>query len=197
MNKKRITLILCVLTLTLGALALGRQGEKPDQSAKLKNPEVPEHVIYKHLFHHVVALKMKAEEAESEGKDPTQYRTHFKRKAQLTDQEAQILEDVATELDRQVKVQDERAKVLIRAYKAQYPGGQVPHGELPKPPPAELRTLSEERDAMVLQARDRLKAAFGEQEFNRFHAFVKDRIAPNVYQIQSQSGQAATESGGQ
>jgi hypothetical protein len=90
-----------------------------------------------------------------------------------------------------MKVQDERAKAIILAYKAQYPGGRVPHGELPKPPPAELRALSEERDAIVLRSRDRLKEALGEGEFNRFNSFVKERVAPNVYQIQPQQAPSA------
>ena len=73
-----------------------------------------------------------------------------------------------------------RAKPLIAAYKAQYPGGQVPHGQIPGPPPAELRKLSEERDASVLRARDRLRARFGDDEFKRFDNFVKTKIAPNI-----------------
>jgi hypothetical protein len=187
MNKKRITVFLCILTLALGALALalGRQ-EQSSLSLKSKRADIPEHVVYKHLFHHIAALKRKAEEAESEGKDATQFRTHFKRQAVLSDEQDQIINDIAADCDRQIKEQDEKAKVLIRAYKAQYPGGQVPHGELPKPPPAELRALSEERDAIVLRSRDRLKAALGDSEFERFNGFVKERIAPNVYQIKPQ-----------
>jgi hypothetical protein len=190
MNKKRIAVVLCVLTLALGALALGGQ-EQSKQALAPKRDNLPEHVVYKHLFHHVAALKRKAEEAESQGKDATQFRTHFKRQAQLGDEEVQILNDIAIECDRQMKVQDERARVIILAYKAQYPGGRVPHGELPKPPPPELRALSEERDAIVLRSRDRLREALGEGEFNRFNSFVKERVAPNVYQIQPQQAPSA------
>lgn len=196
MNKKRIIVILSVLTLTLGALALGQQGQS-NQSLQSERAGIPEHVIYKHLFHHVAALKLKAEEAESEGKDGAQFRTQYQRRARLSDEQARILEETASDVDREIKQQDEKAKPLIQAYKAQYPDGQVPHGEMPKPPPAELRTLSEERDAIVLRARDRLRVALGDKEFNRFNGFVKERVAPNVYVIPTKQSPSAAKNGRQ
>jgi hypothetical protein len=179
---KRIIVIACFLTLALGALVAGRDGQSR-KAPKLEPVDIPDHVVYKHLFHHVAALQRKAEEAESEGKDSTQFRTHFKRQAQLSSKQADTLDQIALDCDRDMKSVDERARVIIQQYKAQYPGGQVPHGEEPKPPPAELRQLTEERDAVVMRARDRLKQALGDEEFARFNGYVKERVAPNVYQL--------------
>jgi len=176
--KKQIVIVLSVLALAIAALTLGR-GQQP--SSKTAQPsEVPDHVMYKHLFHHVMVLKKKAEDAQKEGKDGTQFKTHFIRKAKLAEEQNRVLEDVAAELEQDEQAIASRAKPLVAAYRAQYPNGQVPHGQSPGPPPAELRKLSEERDASVLRARDRLRARFGDDEFKRFDNFVKTKIAPNI-----------------
>jgi hypothetical protein len=142
--------------------------------------EVPVQVMYKHLFHHVIALKKKAEEVEKESKDGTQFRTHFIRKANLTPEQARVLEEVAAEFEQDEQLISARARPLIEAYRAQYPGGQVPHGQTPGPPPEELKQLSAERDARVLRARDELRTRLGDETFTRFDSFVKSRVAPNV-----------------
>ena len=76
---------------------------------------------------------------------------------------------------------------------AQYPGGQLPHGEKPAPRPAELRALTEERDALVLRTCDRLRASLGEDEFKRFDDFVKHSVAPNAKQLNAAQAPAATQ----
>jgi len=180
MNKKRsIVLMLSLFVLSAGILLIARQG-KSSQKPSLPTPDIPDQVVYKHLFQHTLALQRKAEQAEKEGKDSTQFRTHFKRQANLSDEEVQTLNQIATDWNFEMIPIEARAKVFLQIYKAQFPGGQLPHGQTPPPPPPELRTLSEERDAAVLRARDRLKTSLGETEFNRFHGFVRDRVMPNV-----------------
>ncbi|HEX8070938.1 MAG TPA: hypothetical protein VF546_13365 [Pyrinomonadaceae bacterium] len=149
-------------------------------------PEVPDQVVYRHLFRHAAALKAKADELERQGKDATHLHNFFKHKAELSDDQAQILEDIADQCARDIKALDEKAKPIIAAYKAQYPNGQVPHGEKPQPPPAELYQLTLERNDVVLRSRDKLRAALGEGEFNRFHAFVRSKIAPNVNPVSAE-----------
>ncbi|MDQ1640407.1 MAG: fructose,6-bisphosphatase [Pyrinomonadaceae bacterium] len=180
MKKKQALTIVCVLSLAACVFAFGRRQDPSARASQQPTANIPEHVIYKHLFHHVMALKRKAEDVEKEGKDATQFKTHFTRKATLTPEQSSALEEVASELEQEEQMIAERAKPLIAAYKAQYPNGQVPHGQTPVPPPPELRKLSEERDASVLRARDRLRLRLGDAEFARFDNFVKTKIAPNV-----------------
>jgi hypothetical protein len=141
---------------------------------------VPDEVIYRHLFHHVVAFKKKAGEFRRAGKDGRSFETYFMRKAGLDERENESLAEIASEYDVEAGLLEARAKVLIDAYDAQYPGGRVPSGQTPKPPAPELRAMSEERDAMVLRYRDRLRAAFGDEGFSRFHAFAKGRVVPVI-----------------
>lgn len=176
MRKKYIVTGACLLGLLVGiTIVMKRQS----QAQSRPQAQIPEHVLYRHLFHHVVALKKKAEDLEKDRKDATQFRTHFKRQAQLNDEQVRVLDLVAAQYDEQEKVLDARAKPIIDAYKAQYPGGQVPHGQKPVPPPVELRSLSQERDALALRGRDQLRAALG-YDFERFHKFIKTRVAADT-----------------
>lgn len=176
MRKKYIVTGSCLLGLLAGVLLVTKSHSRAQSQQR---QQVPEYVMYRHLFHHVVALRKKAEELEKNGKDAAQFRTHFNRQAQLNDEQVRVLDLVAVQYDEQEKVLDARAKPIIDAYKAQYPGGQVPHGQKPVPPPVELRSLSQERDALALQGRDQLRAAFG-YDFKRFHKFIKTRVAADT-----------------
>jgi len=180
MKKKRALTILSVFALTSCALAFGWRPRPAAQMSQPQAAEVPVQVMYKHLFHHVIALKKKAAEVEKEGKNATQFRTHFIRKANLTPEQAGVLEEVASQLEQDELLLAARAKPLIATYKAQYPGGQVPHGQTPAPPPEELKQLSAEHDASILRARDQLRIRLGDEAFMRFDNFVRTRIAPNV-----------------
>jgi hypothetical protein len=181
MNKKRALTIGSGLAVIMCALAFSwREHEAAQTSSPPTTTEIPVHVMYKHLFHHVIALKKKAAEVEKEDKDATQFRTHFMRKASLTADEARILEEVALQLEQDEQQLAARAKPLIAAYKAQYPGGQVPHGQTPAPPPDELKQISAEREASILRARDQLRIRLGDEAFARFDNFVRTQVAPNV-----------------
>ncbi len=111
----------------------------------------------------------------------------------MNDEQSGALNEIAIDCDREVKLQDARAQAIIEAYEAQYPNGKVPHGETPKPPPVELDLMTQERNAIVLRARDRLRATFGEEEFKRFDEFIKQRIAPNVKQMSPGQPSPATQ----
>ena len=184
MTKKLTILAIGVILFGIAAFAFSGQMNFPvTSSAQNKAPEAPDNVVYRHLFRHVAALKAKADELERQGKDAGNLRRFFKHKASLSDDEAQVLDQIAAQCAAEIKGIDERARPIIEAYKAQYPNGQVPHGQLPLPPPAELGQLEQERDSLVLRRRDELQAAFGAEAFARFNNFVKNKIAPNVNQV--------------
>ena len=181
MTKKSIIFVISVVLIGIAALVFGSQLNPNVQILAQNNPpEVPDEIVYRHLFRHAAALKAKADEAEREGREAGHFRRFFKHKANLSDDEAQALDRIASECAAEIKAIDERAKPIIEAYKAQYPNGQVPHGQRPLPPPVELRQLTKERNELVLRKRDELRAAFGENEFRRFQEFVKNKVAHNV-----------------
>jgi hypothetical protein len=190
MNIRRLLAVLTTATMAIAVFSFtrvtqpaaqsSRQGAQPasDQSVQ---PEVPDEIAYRHLFRYVGKLKKEAEELEGRGKDATSYRTHFKRAANLSEYHVRALDNTATQYLSEVQVVDARARQVIESYRAQYPGGKVPIGETPAPPPSELKQLREQRDAITLRYRDSLHSTFGEVEFSNFNnKFVKKRIATNI-----------------
>src|SRR6266545_2932760 len=111
------------LVLITGGLALvlvaGFLVAKRPSRAQSSQAQVPDQVVYRHLFHHVAALKKKTEEVEKDGKDATQFRTHFQRKASLTDDEARALDEVAAGYAQQEALLIARAKPFVEG-KAQH-----------------------------------------------------------------------------
>lgn len=200
MNKKRLFVVVCLLTFAVASITFGRH-EQPlrssqepaarDQAAEELPPEVPDEVAYKHLFNHVNAFRKEAEKAERAGKNPEPFKGYFKRKAGLSNEQVRLLDDIAAESSLEVAALDTKARSIVKAYLAQYPGGQVPYGEKPAPRPSGLRAMAEERERLILDARDRLRSAFGEEEFIRFNKFVKRRIAPNVHAGTAQQAPSA------
>lgn len=171
-----ISLVMAASAIGVSSLVKLRSRAQSKTSAQIADP-----LLYRQLFHHVLALKKKASEAEQKGEDATQFRTHFQRQAKLSDAESVILEQTALEYEETEKTLDAQAKTIIAAYKAQFINGQAPNGQELLPPPAQLKTLSQERDALTLRQRDRVRRAFG-NDFERFDAFVKTRIQSNINQ---------------
>ncbi len=187
MTKKLAVLVIGVVLLGITAFSFSSQiNPAVPVSAENNSPEVPDYVVYRHLFRHVAAFKAKADELERAGKDASHLRGFFKHKADLSDNEAQELERISSDCALEIKAIDERAAPIIEAFKAQYPNGQVPHGQTPVAPPAELREMTKERNELVLRKRDELRAAFGEEAFASFQKFVKNKIAPNVNPVSAE-----------
>ncbi len=184
---KNLAILMGVVLIGITAFVFSSRVNSTATNSTQNNPaEVPEQVVYRHLFRHVAALKAKADDLEREGKDAATLHRVFKRNADLSDEQAQILERVASQCALEIKLIDERAKPIIAAYKAQYPNGQVPHGQQPAPPPAELGEMTKQRNDLVLRKRDELRAAFGEDAFKHFQDFVKNKIAPNVKPVSAE-----------
>jgi len=190
MNIRRLLAVLTTATMAIAVFSFtrvtqpaaqsSRQGAQP-ASPQSVQPEVPDEIAYRHLFRYVGKLKKEADELEGKGQDATSYRTHFKRAANLSEYHARTLDNIATQYLSEVQVVDARARQVIESYRAQYPGGKVPKGETPAPPPSELKQLREQRDAVTLRYRDSLRSTFGEDEFNNFNSeFIKKRIALNI-----------------
>lgn len=188
MTKRISTLAAGITLLVLAALSIGifaHSHSSPAQTAQTKPAkDIPDAVIYRHLFRFVNDFKNKADELERDGKDASDYRTHFKRKANLTDAEVAALNEIAAQCVVEMQGVDARAKLALATSQAPYPDGQLLPGQKPPAPPAELKELSAERDAIVLRARDTLRARFGEEEFTRFHnTYVKPQIAQNLQPV--------------
>ena len=124
-------------------------------------------------------MKEKADELEKQGKDAKFLRQFYKREAKLTDDEARDFDEIASDCERLVALQDAKAKRVIDAALAKNGNGKLEkRGQGPEPPPA-LRALWDERNAIIMRAKYALQAAFGHNEFARFEDYVTKDIVPH------------------
>jgi hypothetical protein len=179
-----ISLAACVITSVIGCLAFGKQLniQEPDKASAVlpeqgQKGAVAEHTVYRMLFHHVFVFNREANEAERRGNSASAhaFRTAFGQNAGLGDERVKVLNELAEECEREVQEQDAKAKVIIDARRAQHQQtGQI------LPPSPELEAMQRERNAIILRYRDRLRAAFGEQEWGRFQEFVRQHVANGI-----------------
>jgi hypothetical protein len=139
---------------------------------------VPDHVVYNSLFRKVVRLREKTRQLQSQNTIDGRNYHPLQREAKLSEDQAATLESIAFACRQQVIEQDNKANAIIQAFQSRFPGGRVPKGGSPPPPP-ELRALWGERMAIILRARDSLRAALGEEEFGRFDDFAKLHYGAN------------------
>jgi hypothetical protein len=110
-------------------------------------------------------------------------RNHVKKEARLKDEQARAVDRIALETEQEIAHTDKQATKIINAIRVRYPKGRLNDGEsLPLPPP-ELHTLNEQRKNIILQARERLRAALGEAEFKRFDDFTKEKTARKIKKL--------------
>jgi hypothetical protein len=89
-------------------------------SAQEPQRYVPEHIIYRTLFHTIFLLNEKADEAEQKGQlnESVAFRRMFKQSAGLSNEQAMILDRIAAECEKAVQVLDAKAEVIIRVRRA-------------------------------------------------------------------------------
>ncbi|MCP9494728.1 MAG: hypothetical protein MSG64_09760 [Pyrinomonadaceae bacterium MAG19_C2-C3] len=147
----------------------------------LEGKTVPEHVTYNQVFRHLKELDKQADDEEKKGKDAKHLRKLYKHLAKLDDAQAVILDRVAADTNRDVERLDAAAQKIIKAFREKHKGKK--RIDLPAPPP-ELMVLSQERKQTILRARDRLRFSIGEEAFDKFDKFLKERVTPNIYQLE-------------
>ena len=181
MSKNRITLVFGLAALFVGALVYGHARMQNGQGRNTFRQQD----IYEHLFRHYIHIKRRAEEAEQQGRseDARQLRAHYRREARLSEREADILDQVASNCMSSVDELSARAQQIITEARARVPGGRLQPRQTPPPPPAELPRLQQQREAIVLEGRERLRQEFGEEGFARFDEFVQRNIAGNMRDV--------------
>jgi len=174
---KRILIVvaLSIVVLAEAAVKFRKTAAQPKQSVQ-QVQAIPEFEVYRQLFHHNVTMKHKADELEKQGKDGKFLREFYKRQAKLTDDEANVFDDIASKCDEEVARQDAMAKAIIDKQLVKNGNGKLAKGDRPSEPPPELRTLWDERNAIVMRYRYGLEAAFGASEFKRFSDYVNQDV---------------------
>jgi hypothetical protein len=195
MKKIKILAVFCVVALGVGGLAFKSSSPTRGQTPAAKQSpatatigtkqspspsQAPEHVVYRQFFRHLVALKERAAEMETHGNSGKALRAHYKDKIGLKDKEADLLDEIASECERETAKLDAKAQRIIDAARKRFPNGKVPSVEqLPASPP-ELRKLQRQRDMIVMRARHRLVTELGAYGFQQIDDFIKLNFARDV-----------------
>lgn len=206
MNKK-ILVVLCILAITAGVFTLSSYPPTRGQThvsnqttasaahGTRQSPRpasAPEQIVYRQFLHHLMALKERAGEIERQGKNGKSLRSHYKDEIGLNDEQANILDQIAADCDREVAALDARAKKIIDAAHARYSNGIVSDGQQLPPPPPELRKLQEQREMIIMRARYRLRTALGEHGFQQIDDYIKLNFAKNIKPAQLSTQQLAS-----
>ena len=138
-------------------------------------PSVPEHIIYGFLFRNVTRNNERNIDLRAKGTVTKKYFA-FRRELGFTAEQSRLLTEIASDCESQVRQQDRNAQFIIAEFRARLP--KTKEAQAP-PPPAELKTMWEERNAIILRARDRLRDALGEDTFDRLDNFAKFRYGTN------------------
>ncbi|MBO0719274.1 MAG: hypothetical protein J2P41_00505 [Blastocatellia bacterium] len=174
------SLLVPVLALVLGIGWAYSRNTVKTKAASSQTKLPPQHIMYGWMFRHVVWLNGKAEALEKEGKDASLYRDHYKKHAQLSQEQADLLNQVAQETIDKVKQIDDTAMPLILELRKKV-------SSAPPTLSPELVELEAQRTAAINEGHDKLRASFG-ADWERLDTFVKEVVSPN---IQNLSGPAA------
>jgi hypothetical protein len=180
MGQKRIMIFSCFAVLVIGVFTIGRNSSSksvsrfspPQAYAIPTSPAVSDDVAYDFLFRKVVRIREKTRELQSQGRIGPEPYFVLQKEAGLNRVRSTALEAIALACQQEVAKQDQRAMAIVKAYQLQFRAGRVPAGGHPPLPP-ELKAMWEERNAIVLRARDRLRSVFGEEAFAHFDDYVK------------------------
>ena len=184
MKHKRILIVIALVTLLLAGLAFRfRKTEAQPTLCAYPSQAIPEFEVYRQLFHHHVTMKKKADELEKQGKDAKFLRDFYKREAKLTDDQARAFDEIATKCEDEVSRQDAKADAIIQKALTKNGNGKLTKGAQPPEAPPELRSLWDERNAIIMKYRYGLEAAFGGSEFKRFADYINQDVVPHLSSV--------------
>ena len=140
-NKRIIICLSAVLAIAVGVTFKYQKSQGRVKQIAQQPEAIPEFEVYRQLFHHHVTMKQKADELEKQGKDGKFLREFYKRRANLSDDQARALDDIASDCEQRVARQDAKAKAAVAAALAKNGNGKIEKGARPPEPPAELHAL--------------------------------------------------------
>ena len=172
MHRIRLGFLLITCGVLLSPIAAAAQQQSIGDST-LQDDELPIYARYNVLFRRLVPSSSENQSA-SERRAPP-YQKILQQGANLSDEEISTLVQIATECMQKVAEIDGQAKEIIQTYRAQKrSGGQSPDDQQ-RSPPSSLKTLQQQHNDLILQAREQVRLAFGQTEFERFDRYVSSK----------------------
>lgn len=166
------TLAICAFLLLLPMAGSAQERARPS--------EIPDDVVYGDLFLRVTRFVHQAERAETAGKPRPNLKQLVRKQAGLTEEEGQLLEQIALQCERDVSAYDVRARGIIEQFRATHPYRMSTKRTSVEAPPSELQTLWSKRTSAILLGRERLRSALGEVSFSRIDSYQRERARRSI-----------------
>jgi hypothetical protein len=180
MKKKNPITITLILIVAVTTLAFGSQLQIAKNLFGFEsqaNAQLPSHILYDRFFRMTASLKRKSETQGADNEKTLGTKNYFKKRANIDDAQDQILQNLAHEYIRELTPIENQAKAIIAQKRREFPNGVVPRDQ---PPPPALVNLQEQRNALALQFRDRLKESLGAEGFDKFDTFINGNFASHI-----------------
>jgi hypothetical protein len=141
---------------------------------------LPQRVVYKQVFQHLVFLDYQADLADQHGKNGNALRNYYQTHAALTASESALLKNTAHDAVVSIKALDQQIQASVALFRGQFARGKWPKGQpLPVPPP-ELQTLQTAKDNVILGHVSTLQSGFGASRFQHLDSFIQANIAQHI-----------------
>lgn len=199
--KYMLIAVVCLITL-LGFIGIGKNTiteviraspsptPTPTKNFYATTKPMPEELMYWMLFEQISALKAKDAEMLTEGQNSSFKNSFYEENMKLQPSQFSAVDTAVTTFFSEIQPIDQQARQVINQYRSQYPNGELKKAEntdsskfssgrykspvekLPPPPP-QLQQLQNQKNQIILNAKERIRQSLGASSFAEFDAAVK------------------------
>lgn len=197
--RKLLIIVVCLLTVGTFFIAnknylieVSRASPSPTPAPRFyaNTKPMPVELAYWVLFQEVQSLKEKDAEFRSQGETSEFKSSFYSERLGLEASQFSAVDSAAIECLTNLQPIDQRAREIVDQYRSAYPGGELKkktttsssknvsgfpdalYERLP-PPPAELTQLQNQKNQIILNAKQKIKQSLGQNEFSEFDTLVQ------------------------
>ena len=145
-----------------------------------KDEKIPDYLVYRYFLGHVNHLDKQADELAKQGKNPDELRNYYKKKLSLSEAEAALLKQLASDLETQLGVQDGKAKQFIANERKRFPNGKLPSRDALPKVPQELAKMQQDRDELIKSKMSQCKSSLSVAANGKIDRFLSEEFVKNL-----------------
>ena len=198
-SRKLSITVVCLLTIGTFFVAnkdyfaeVGQASPSPTPAPRFygNTKPMPVELAYWVLFQEIQSLKEKDAEFRSQGETSEFKSSFYAERLGLEESQFNVIDSAATECLTNLQPVDQRAREIVNEYRSAYPSGELkkktttsssinvsgfpdPVYEKLPPPPVELTQLQNQKNQIILNAKQKIKQSLGQNEFSEFDTFVQ------------------------
>ena len=178
-HSSKANYLLLLLLLVVLAMPHRTRSQTASATGAAAKKNIPQRVVYGLVFRHIVSLDSRADLADKSGRDGSQLRNFYQRRAGLTPAQGALLRTTAHDAIAALQTVDQQVGDVIARFRAQSSRVRAAGAPVPRPT-AELKTLQDAKDNAILGRLSALQVGLGASAFQRLDAYVQSAITPHV-----------------